>query len=82
MKIITLFAILFFAAIQNGFTTVADTPDENKYIAVVTPELILVNQLGFKPLSEKLHYCVLKPVSSKLLIAKAVRLFLPANRAL
>ena len=54
MKIITLFAILFFAAIQNGFTTVADTPDENKYIAVVTPELILVNQLGFKPLAEKI----------------------------
>ena len=54
MKTITLFAILFFAAMQNGFTSVTDTPDGKKNMAVVAPELILVNHVGFKPQSEKI----------------------------
>ena len=54
MKTIKFIVILFFAAMQNGYTSIYRLPDEKNKIAVVNPELILVNQLGFKPMSEKI----------------------------
>jgi len=58
--------ILALAVMQKGFSSVYHAPDTDKAKAVVAPDLILVNQLGFKPDSEKIALLRVKASTFKI----------------